>query len=481
MSVNALHRPFWNFPLTRWLFRARRAQIEGPGDRSPPGATGVAVPGFGDRQFRPLSSLRSEKLSSYTLDQRPDSAASSPNLGRPTVATPLRDGEDKLARLRDVFTPTQPKLFGPLFIGRERYLSRLILAVEEERTHIVLFGERGRGKTSLANAFAHIANEAGYLVVRQSCSATTTFEELFRSIFGQIPPHLVTPSLRSVAPTPVDLLPEGSFDASDLIEALQKITARRAIFVIDEIDRIRSESVRTAISETIKELSDARLPVTLLMVGVAENLDSLLGQHPSIERSIVGLHLLRMKPEEIRRVLEAGAIAAGLRFDDAVISAIQSCTRGMPYYAHLLGLFAGVVAMKRTATRVEYSDFCTAIDYVLMKQEQEVGAAYKTACASGVENLLIHAALAEPDEHDCFDAEAVLNAYEKHAGRFAASSPLEVEKELDSIAALRPPILLSYGASPMKRYGFAQQTMAHYLLLRRIASGEQIARVGVHA
>jgi hypothetical protein len=428
--------------------------------------------GLGSRRFRPIGTSRD------SARQSADVAAELPT-GQFDLGRIQLDGPARPARLRDVFTPTQPKGLGPHFVGRERYLSRLVSAVEEERTHVVLFGERGRGKTSLAAACAHLATEAGYLVVRRSCGTTTSFEELFRSIFSAIRSDLLSPSPHANLPTAEDLLPKGSFGAATVVEILQGIRGQRLIFVIDEVDRIRDDAVRNTIAETIKGLSDAKIPVTLLLVGVAESLENVLGQHPSIERNVLGLHLRRMTPKEIRQMIISGAKAVGLRFTEPVISAIQSCSRGMPYYTQLLCLYAGNAAVKRGVVEVGTGDFLSAVDDVLMKQEQEVGGAYNVVCGRnrGAERILLCAALAAVDEHDRFDATAMLTVSE-NSSEFPALSAAEIERGLGELAGAPSPPLITHQDPQGGRYSFVKETLAHYVLLRHAALERQNVQNG---
>ena len=53
------------------------------------------------------------------------------------------------ARLRNAFTPSQPIAERRLFAGREDVLKSMIRSIEDQRLHVVIYGERGIGKTSL--------------------------------------------------------------------------------------------------------------------------------------------------------------------------------------------------------------------------------------------------------------------------------------------------------------------------------------------
>ena len=75
-----------------------------------------------------------------------------------------------------------------------------------------------------------------------------------------------------------------------------------------------ARSLRNKLAELIKNLTDSSIPVTLFIVGVAESLDQLLGKHPSIQRSLVAVHLPLMSDKEIDRIIVAGSESAGVGF-----------------------------------------------------------------------------------------------------------------------------------------------------------------------
>ena len=65
---------------------------------------------------------------------------------------------------RTAFTPSQPVVERRLFAGRTGTLTTLIRAIEDERLHVIVYGERGIGKTSLMHVLAEAARDARYLV-----------------------------------------------------------------------------------------------------------------------------------------------------------------------------------------------------------------------------------------------------------------------------------------------------------------------------
>ncbi len=298
------------------------------------------------------------------LDGGPSVAVSPPAPAGLLAAGPLvNDG---------AFTPTMPRGFGPLFVGREAYLHRLMAAVRDERAHVVLYGDRGVGKTSLTNAFGELSRRAGYLVLRRSCGISTTYDGLFRGVLDGAAPRAVTP-------------PAGGYrlplEPDQVVDALAGYRGGRLIVVIDEYDRVEDERLRSHIAETIKSLSDRAAPVAFVIVGVSASLTDLLGRHPSIQRNVVGVHLAPMSDTEIRRVIDVGARAADIDFAPDVVLMIASLARGMPYYAHSLCLFATRAAATRESRVVTQADLHAAITDLLGAQDPEFTELYERLTA----------------------------------------------------------------------------------------------------
>ena len=91
------------------------------------------------------------------------------------------------AKLRHAFTPSQPVADRRLFAGRDDVLKTIIRSIEDQRLHVVLYGERGIGKTSLLHILTQAAGEARYIVVYTSCGANSNFDETFRAAAAEIP------------------------------------------------------------------------------------------------------------------------------------------------------------------------------------------------------------------------------------------------------------------------------------------------------
>ena len=220
-----------------------------------------------------------------------------------------------------VFTPASPIVELQLFSGRLTQVGKVIDAINQPGQHAVLYGERGVGKTSLANVLAAYCKNHGKLVAvsKINCDATDTFASVCKKALRELTwvaqklpagfvgqPELSQKDLSqqlSDAPTPNDV--------RLLLSGIQ----HPIILVFDEFDRLPLAHVRP-FTDLIKALSDYSIRSTIVIVGVASTVDQLIRRdHSSVERAIVQVLMPRMETKEIREILTKGAERIAVAFD----------------------------------------------------------------------------------------------------------------------------------------------------------------------
>lgn len=269
-------------------------------------------------------------------------------------------------KLRNAFTPSQPILDRHMFAGRTEVLSGMIGSIEDQRLHLVIYGERGIGKTSLLHMLADAARDARYIVVYSSCGAASNFQETFRSAAAEIPllfhsSFAPTTEEAETGSTLADLLPE-SFSPRQFADLCVKLTGTRALIMLDEFDRCGSADFRRDLAELIKFLSDRSVRVQLVIGGVAADLSDLIEHIPSIRRNILAVRVPRMTDDEVRAMVASGERASGLAFDPAARDFIVRLSRGWPYIACLLCHHSGLHALDSSRTAVLAEDVAAALD-----------------------------------------------------------------------------------------------------------------------
>ena len=243
----------------------------------------------------------------------------------------------------EVFTPTRPRAGRRTLVGREVELARILNGILDDTAHVVLYSERGRGKTSLSNLTIEQLRRRGAIVARCACEAETTFDTMIRALVRDLPRSLLAQGDIESGPDSDDqgceaLLPPRAIRPADVAAIPAALSCDMAVFVIDEFDRVTDLETRTRLADTIKLLSDRGLRLYFMVVGVSDTLEQIIGQHPSIQRNIVGVHLPLLRDDEIADMLTKGGRQAGIVFNTQATGVVQSVARGMPYMAQLLGL-----------------------------------------------------------------------------------------------------------------------------------------------
>lgn len=387
----------------------------------------------------------------------------------------------RLDRLRSAFSPTQPQRAARLFAGRREQLERVIRAVEQERAHVVLFADRGRGKTSLANMVADLARSAGYMVGRYACAASSTYDEIIRGLARDLPGSLLATPVSARASEGCEAaLPDGHIATKDVASLPGRLTGRHLMLMIDEFDRVEDQLTRIQLADTIKHVSDRGVSLSFVIVGVSDSLEQLIGQHPSIQRNVVGVALPLMKSEEIERLVMLGAAVAGIGFPPRHVSTIGSLARGVPYFAQLVALHAGRSALERGAEEVHDSDLDHAVDRAIGEADPRVIGIYEQLLArhpgGGVRDLLFAIATGELEPIGAFVVRPVTNSQTMVVG---TSRRFEVDRRLWQSLLDAGLIRACQGGAP-DRFVFVEATMLNYVLMRQARERNCVGALTTH-
>lgn len=271
--------------------------------------------------------------------------------------------------LRDAIGASQPVIDREHFAGRHDALRQLITAVEQQRLHVVVYGERGIGKTSLLHVFAETAREARYLVLYGSCGSETTFGTIFAAFASRIP-HLYHRSVEPNSPEAesglhFDSMLHDGFGPRELADVFADVAGTRVILILDEYDRALDAGFRRDVAELIKNLSDRAARVQLVVAGVAQNLDEILGYAPSVRRNVVGLPMRPMSDNEVTDLLGIAEAAAELEYAAEAAQLITAMAGGSPYLVRLLGHHAGLAALDSRSAVVTETHATAAVERVL--------------------------------------------------------------------------------------------------------------------
>jgi Cdc6-like AAA superfamily ATPase len=327
----------------------------------------------------------------------------------------------QLQTLATVFTPSSPILSQDLFFGRYSQLNKIVDAINERGQHAVLYGDRGVGKTSLAN----IVKEKllNIVIAKVTCNRTESFKDIWQKAFKQI--TLISKrdgvgftALPSAEPIQLDLfLPQAEeIDSSDILAALSNIK-NSVLCIFDEFDSVKNPDTLLRFADTVKALSDNAPFVTLLMVGIAQDVNDLIGSHPSNDRCIKQIKLPRMSPIELAEIIDNGVQRLGMTIDREVKADIVNFSNGFPHYTHLLAKYSARIAIDSQSDHIDRQHFDLAVDDAIDNAQEFIRDMYQKAVLSyksdAIFNHIIAAcAIVQEDEYGTFgitDIEEPLN------------------------------------------------------------------------
>lgn len=381
--------------------------------------------------------------------------------GNDAATTKMR----RIAEAGRVFTPGAPVDEYALFAGRESQIMDVVNAINQKGQHVVLFGERGVGKTSLANILKTVfVDDAGNPVwtVKVNCGTADTFHSLWARLFREMGREDEFQAQWSETPP----------DPEDVRYLLERLD-RRLLIVVDELDRFEDNEGLSLLADTIKSLSDNAVDVTLILVGVAGSIMELVGDHLSVERALTQIPLPRMSTPELEQIIDTGLgrLGMGIKLDAKKRTARLS--EGLPYYTHLLALHASQRALQDDRTEVLPSDVESAIGNSVAKAQHSIRTAYQTAVRSTRDEsqfteVLLACALAEKDDMGYFTAASVreplsrimdkpreIPHYARHLHKFAEDK--------------RGCVLEKSGAKGSHFYRFANPLLQPFVILNGVA------------
>lgn len=382
--------------------------------------------------------------------------------------------------LINAFSPHAPIRTAALFRGRNQQIREVIDAVRSEGLHVVIYGERGVGKTSLANIIADILGGA-VSASRVACGQGDTFPSVMRRATSGI--QLVMPQARVGFNADSDKrqfsLLEGMSQAEewspDELAGVLEALNLPLVFIIDEFDRL-PKTQAASFADLMKALADRHTSSTVVLVGVAEDIGELLQGHASIERNLRQVHLPRMSDAELGEIVDSGMEMAGFTMaGPQPRQRIVVASQGFPHYTHSLALNAARVALDEDRRVVTDDDVIRGMAEAVRRADQSHRDLYhKASTGTRAKNLwrevVAACAMADYDERGYFSSRAVQDALGRILGKTvqqqAVASFLGKLIEGD-----RGPLLQRIGPERRYRYRFANPLMRPFILMKAMDDG----------
>jgi hypothetical protein len=310
----------------------------------------------------------------------------------------------------DVFTPravVSPEMFtkrnGPDLKGNPGLQDVLREALRDKGGQVLLYGDTGVGKSSL---LTYAARDEKISLVTVECMSDQTLETLIGRAIEQLievreikrtksravsteteaqggVPHFLTIRGRirgdKGSTREFEVIEKAPIEV--LLDAMQKTGNR--LLVLDNFQNVTARDVRLHVAQTL-ELLSGRARVTgdikMVVIGIADDAQSLLGPSPSSGRRTAEVGVPRMPDDEITEVLETGFGLLGLNVPAETVNSLVFLSDGFPYFCHMLGLH-----LARSANRADGRVTGQTLEATLHRVAQEVQESFRQRVDLAVE------------------------------------------------------------------------------------------------
>jgi Cdc6-like AAA superfamily ATPase len=392
-----------------------------------------------------------------------------------------------------VFQPRTPINRRDFFAGRWDQLTTIVDAVAQVGLHVVIYGERGVGKTSIANvirpllhAFDRPEGVAGRvperLITKVNANSEDTFTSLWRRALDEIELENVREQFGFAkgTTTRVSTLVE-YFQLPDLltIDTIRKILGKLpgSVFVFDEFDRLPKKHAKP-FTDLIKSLSDYAINSTIIIVGVSQTVDELIADHASIGRALIQVPMPRMTSNELEEILQKSEEALRVKFDEAAMSRIVRLSQGLPHYTHLVGLESIRAACDDRRRLISGDHANKGFVKAVKNADHSVRTKYGTAIHSAHPDALYQeillasaiAAYAAKDDQGFFQAVHVVGPLTAILGRDVQISTFNKHLAEFCEDRKRGEVLERVGQPRSYRYRFRDPLLPPYIMMKGLAA-----------
>lgn len=301
-----------------------------------------------------------------------------------------------LQDLMGVFTPTSAIADPVKFAGREKQVELVTDALISPDADLIVFGERGNGKTSLAHMIhaiaageyqildyyglrKHLESKGFFPFTKERTTFTTIWVDGFGKSIDEVIHAILTrraddrhgPGLMAYIPneaTQVEIASKigfnkvftGETSVKEVFVPAQPINikqgfelatqtfarthpGRELLIIVDEFETIQD---RAEMSQYLKTAA-----ARFALVGIAATTLELLGEHASVSRNTYGITLSPMSEGELVEILLIGRyiLAEFCDYEDTAIYSIARMANGSPFWCHFLA--RGVLQAKIESRR----------------------------------------------------------------------------------------------------------------------------------
>ncbi len=269
---------------------------------------------------------------------------------RPVLTQQEHDFGVLLGRVLSASRPLQSEEF---LRGREEQLRGIKQALYQSGRHVLIYGFRGVGKSSLAQTTAYaLSSQIDPIIV--GCDDRSTFGGVIRDIFNEATrtnPTIertvrerglsfeqfgIGASARTSTESGPVSTPGSVNEAVRLMQFLCEQLRASPVIVVDEFDQIKDVAEQVNFTNFIKQISDRHVPAKFIFCGIGESVDAIMSAHGSADRYFHTVELGRLPWEARFEIVSTAAESLGIEIDDNTIYRIARISDGFPHYVHFI-------------------------------------------------------------------------------------------------------------------------------------------------
>lgn len=308
--------------------------------------------------------------------------------------------EQRLEVLGKCLSPENPIRLTQFLKGRDAELESLDQELRYFGGIPFIFGNRGVGKTSLARTVAQQVTRSDREHIYVACAPGARMLGIFREIAHELLGQAVrlaninelnkkfevnlsmNPGIKLTVESRTPKL-EKFEDVNQAVRTLREIDsllphARQTVIIIDELEELNDDD-RRDLAFLVKQAGDQEFQVRFMLVGIAENVQELIGAHGSVPRYIKEVSLDPLVPQVLMDIVTYAAEQTGVTVELDILYRIAIIGNGYPHFAHLMGktiLTAAVINGSDTVTPDIYSQ---GVERAVKDSIQQLRMSYEAA------------------------------------------------------------------------------------------------------
>ena len=284
-----------------------------------------------------------------------ETTANNPQRGGNGVSWVDHDGFDTIRGIiNHEFTPGIPTTSLSKLIGRDAQVQLLMDVIASPGKHAFIFGDRGVGKTSMASSLlSHMRTTRARNICIQINCENETFSSTWKKILRRIRTNFDSQHLPGHEALDDDV-------TTDDVEFVLSRIDDSLILVFDEFQQISNRVSLSKFAALIKSFSDHVIDATFILIGSKTSASDLLKLHESIHINVELIELARFQLSELRSLLKSRWSKCGLDVRDDVLSAAVHLSGGLPYYCHIIGRRAALLAIANKRLIIQMDDIAYA-------------------------------------------------------------------------------------------------------------------------